>query len=126
VIGWLADECNAAQFEWADRETTVSGMLESLERARLLRDVIVRCRDVIERLDGERRRNEAASWRAALLFYAVLKRVEKVAPEPRDTDGWRGVKAFFERRRGGRVTLRPNGGRVDGVDPRGERGGREV
>jgi hypothetical protein len=77
-------------------------MLESVERARRLREAIVRCQEVTARLDGEMRRNEAASWRAALLFYTVRKRVEKAAPEARVTGG-REVKAFFERRRGGRA-----------------------
>jgi hypothetical protein len=100
VVDELAAQCEAIDVTRADRYTTVEGMLEALQRSRLLRDVIERQEAVIARLKGARMRAESESWRAALTFYAVLRRT--AVREPRVRDRLQTVKAYFQARGRGR------------------------
>ena len=97
VVDELAAQCRAIDLARADRETTVTGMLEALRQARALREVIYRHELVLACLRAARIRAESESRRSAMTFYAVLRRAA-----PREASvkaGLEPVRAFFKKQR---------------------------
>jgi hypothetical protein len=97
IVEEIARQCRLIDLERAGRDTTVEAMLEDMERARALREVLYRQHLAHARLRALRMRLESVVWRSAMTFYAVLRRT--AAREPNLKEGLDPVVRFFRRRR---------------------------